>query len=189
LKSQILIGVGILIILNTVFLLAKVSNGNLETASYISNVIMMLIQVFALYIITLQLKHQKYLSIAQFISQIMDQLAEQKEFHQKIQGSEDPEITNAEVVSFLNVFENIAALIETEVIGIEHIDNPFAYRFFLTVHNKKVQKLELVEDAAYYKAIYKLHKNWLEYRKSKNLKTINVQNSLDCNPLYNELSA
>ncbi|WP_018416352.1 hypothetical protein [Teredinibacter turnerae] len=188
-RNQIYVAVGIIILVNTVFILSKVSGGSIENASYISNIIMMLIQIFALYVIVSQLKHQKYLSIAQFISQTMDQLAEQKEFHQKLQSVDDPEITNSEIVAFLNVFENIAALIETGVIGIEDIDNPFAYRFFLTVHHPKVQKMELLEDKAYYKAIFKLHKQWVEYRKSKKLKTINIQNSLDKEPLYNELAA
>ncbi|WP_462173072.1 hypothetical protein [Pseudoalteromonas xiamenensis] len=156
-----------------------------EIGSYSANIVLALIQVGALILIYSQLKHQKQLSVAQFISSIMEQLASQRDFHRKLENylkddSGELDIDNADIVAFLNVFENLAALIESGVINIDDIDQPFAYRFFLTVNNRVVQDLELIRDGKYYKSIYRLHKTWRKFRKAKDLPQIGKkEDSLD----------
>lgn len=154
--------------------LTGVEKSTFEIGSYSANIFLAFIQIFALYLIYSQLKHQKRLSIAQFVSSIMEQLASQKEFHRKLEkGLDDPEnapeIDEADIVAFLNVFENLSAVVESGVVSISDIDQPFAYRFFLTTNNQTVQDLELIPDGKYYKSIYRLHKQWRQYRKENDL--------------------
>jgi hypothetical protein len=159
------------------FMIFGVDKTAFEIGSYSANIFLAFIQIFALYLIYSQLKHQKRLSIAQFVSSIMEQLATQKEFHRKLvknldNPNEMPDIDEADIVAFLNVFENLSAVVESGVISISDIDQPFAYRFFLTTNNKTVQELELIPDGKYYKSIYRLHKQWISFRKENNLPQI-----------------
>lgn len=165
-------------LLGTVYLITSgAEKDTFEIGSYSANIFLAFVQIFALYLIYSQLKHQKRLSIAQFVSSIMEQLASQKEFHRKLvknldNPDEDPGVDEADIVAFLNVFENLSAVVESGVISIKDIDQPFAYRFFLTTNNKTVQDLELIPDGKYYKSIYRLHKQWIDFRKKNDLPQI-----------------
>lgn len=164
--------------LGTAFLLINgTDKDTFEMGSYSANIFLAFVQIFALYLIYLQLKHQKKLGIAQFVSSIMEQLASQKEFHRKLvknleRPDDVPDVDEADIVAFLNVFENLSAVVESGVISIKDIDQPFAYRFFLTTNNKTVQNLELIPDGKYYKSIYRLHKQWIKFRKENDLPQI-----------------
>ena len=157
----------------------------LELGSVSTNIVLALIQIGGLVLIYFQLRHQKQLSVAQFTSSIMEQLSSQREFHRKLEGhlqnpSDELNIDNAEIVAFLNVFENLASLLESGVIKIDNIDQPFAYRFFLAVNNTRVQDLELIRDGDYYRSIYRLHKKWKAFRELKHLPQIGEEeNSLE----------
>ncbi|MCG8611313.1 MAG: hypothetical protein MI864_12335 [Pseudomonadales bacterium] len=188
-RSNYWIVIGIFLALVAVFIVSFVAKqDDIKMAADIAAVIMMVIQIFALLIITAQLKQNKDLNKAQYLSKAMDQLADLRSVPDRLQNSANPDLNNSEIVAFLNVYELISALIDTNVISFDDIDNPFAHRFFLVTHHPKVQELELFRDAKFYKAVFKLHKNWLEYRSKKKIPTPS-ENSLEKYPLYQELSA
>ncbi|MFT4927331.1 MAG: hypothetical protein ACI8WB_003437 [Phenylobacterium sp.] len=187
-KIEYWIGIGVLAVINAGLGIAVVGKGDLQLASHISTVVMMLIQIIALLLITAQLSQNKHLHKAEYLSRTMDQLAALRDIPERLQNEETKDMKSSEIVAFLNVYELLSALIDTGVITFEDIDNPFSHRFFLVTHHPLVQEKELFRDAKYYKAIFKLHRNWLEYRASENIKT-SSKNSLESFDLYQELSA
>ena len=137
----------------------------MQLVAHVATVIMVLIQVFALVVIKRQLKLQEHINVANYTLQAMKELREHVELFEKIKDSEDANLSNAEIMSVLNVYENMSSLIDKGAIEFKDIDGPFAYRFFKVCNHPKIQTLELIPDAKYYTAIYRLHRKWLEYRK------------------------
>ena len=95
-----------------------------EIGSYSANIVLALIQIGALVLIYSQLKHQKQLSVAQFISSIMEQLASQKDFHRKLENynkitdivdiSGGLETSGLKDISKINIFLNKIKRIKNE---------------------------------------------------------------------------
>ncbi|ENN9982782.1 hypothetical protein ACT0L1_004352 [Vibrio vulnificus] len=160
----------------------------LQLFAHVSTVVMVVIQLLAFFVIKKQLSMQKHLNVANFTLRAMEQLGEQKVLHEKLQNKHSTDITKAEVVAFLNIYESISSLIDTGVITFEDIDNAFAHRFFLACNHPRVHELELKPDASYYKAIYRLHKKWLNYRESRKIETFE-DNSLRMYEFYETLAA
>ncbi|CAH6882891.1 membrane hypothetical protein [Vibrio chagasii] len=144
---------------------------DMDLLADIATVVMVLIQILALIVIKSQLKLQEHINVANYSLQATKELREHVELFQKIKESEDPDITNAEIMSALNVYENMSSLIEKGAISFKDIDSAFAFRFFQITDHPKVQQIELLPDAEFYSAIYRLHRKWLIYRESKEKKT------------------
>lgn len=88
-------------------------------------------------------------------------------------------------INYLVYLEGLAPLILSGVLKLDHIDDLFAYRFFLAVNNKNVQTDQLLRYAPYYQGCYKLYEFWSDYRK-KNCKPIILEaTSLDKIDFYN----
>lgn len=66
----------------------------------------------------------------------------------------------------LTFFETIYILKNRRVISFEIVDDLFAYRFFLAVHSDLFQKNKLGSQPENFRNIYKLEKEWLDYRVS-----------------------
>ena len=70
------------------------------------------------------------------------------------------------VSNYLTFFETIYILKKRRVINFKVIDDLFAYRFFLAVHSEYFQKSKLEPQPNNFKNIFKLEKEWLDYRVS-----------------------
>ena len=160
----------------------------MQMVAHVATVIMVVIQVLALVVIRRQLKLQEHLKVANYSLQAMRELREHVELFEKIKDSNEAELSNAEIMSLLNVYENLSSLIDKGAIEFSDIDGPFAYRFFQVCNHPTVQRLELIPDAKYYTAIYRLHRKWRDYRKSVG-KSTEEPHSLFFIEGYQELSA
>lgn len=74
------------------------------------------------------------------------------------------EITKGAISNYLTFFETIYILNKRGVLPFEIVDDLFAYRFFLAVHSKLFQDMKLKAQPENFKNIFKLEKEWLDYR-------------------------
>lgn len=75
------------------------------------------------------------------------------------------EFRKSQVSDYLTFFETIYLLIKNNVITFNAIDDLFAYRFFIAVHSEFIQQSKLKPQPDNFVNIFKLEKEWLEYRK------------------------
>ena len=75
-----------------------------------------------------------------------------------------------EISNYLTFFETMYLLLQERVIEIETLDDLFAYRFFIAVHNETIQKEKIIKTPYNFRNIFLLEKEWMEYRKRKGLK-------------------
>lgn len=68
------------------------------------------------------------------------------------------------ISNYLTFFETIYILCKRGVVSFDIIDDLFAYRFFLAVHSRFVQREKLIPQPENFKNIFLLEKEWLEYR-------------------------
>lgn len=97
----------------------------------------------------------------------------------------DLELDNASISNYLTFFEVFWILKEENTINFQFFDDLFAYRFFIAVHNPYIQKKKLVFAPFNFCNIYKLEKEWIEYRKAKGKPIYKPEYSLE-NVLDNE---
>ena len=74
------------------------------------------------------------------------------------------EITKAEISNYLTFFETIYLLEKNGVIDFKIIDDLFAYRFFLAVHSEVFQREKLGAQPENFNNIFKLEREWMDYR-------------------------
>jgi len=77
----------------------------------------------------------------------------------------EDEITNCDISNYLTLFETLYILLKRKVIDIKTLDDLFAYRFFLAVHNPYIQRKKLCASPKNFKNIFRLERMWLNYRK------------------------
>lgn len=82
-------------------------------------------------------------------------------------------------VNYLVYLEGLAPLILRGILKLEHVDDLFAYRFFLAMNHTAVQKDQLFLFPEYYRGCFKLYRVWKQYRKKNNLAVLMEENSLD----------
>jgi hypothetical protein len=150
-----------------------------EVVNAIAALISGLAASLGLLFVGLQLRSTDRLTKAQFINV----LAEGIDSHSEAETNLDPggkwyesdtplDQKDMEILEkYLNFFERVKFIFDTEVIDIETVDELFAYRFFHLVHNPNVrQQIILHPDIQpYYSSIFKLYYVWLEYRKNKRM--------------------
>lgn len=70
------------------------------------------------------------------------------------------------MVIYFTFFETLYDMIKKKIIKIENVDDLFGYRFFVFLHNKTIQDIELTNKIvmASYVNIFKLYDLWLRYR-------------------------
>ena len=73
-------------------------------------------------------------------------------------------IEKSSISNYLTFFETLYILKNRGVIEFEIIDDLFAYRFFLAVHSELFQELKLKPQPENFRNIFKLEKEWLDYR-------------------------
>ena len=77
-----------------------------------------------------------------------------------------PTFTKGEVSNYLTFFETVYILYKDGAISLEIINELFAYRFFLAVHNELVQEMKLKPQPDNFKNIFCLEYEWLKYRRA-----------------------
>lgn len=91
------------------------------------------------------------------------------------------------IVAYLEWLEELAAIVNQNLIDFEFIDDFLSYRFFTITNNKYVQDIELISEYENYRGIYKLHKNWSNYKKRVNLPILNEETSLSKTENYKKI--
>ena len=150
--------------------------------------------IIGLIAIWYQLKKNKEINDAQFIVEIFEQYRSHSELFNKISPYEERDLNLSKkdknkITSLLGFYESIYYLLEKKVISFHTVNNSFGYNFFSLVHHEYVQKSELASYGEYYRTIFKLHKIWVEFRKSKNQKIVGQNNSLEKLDEYEVLSS
>ena len=67
-------------------------------------------------------------------------------------------------VNYLVYLEGLAPLILNKVIDLSHIDDLFAYRYFIAMNNPIIQEISLKSFPEYYRGCYKIYRIWRDYR-------------------------
>lgn len=150
--------------------------------------------IIGLVAIWYQLKKNKEINDAQFIVEIFEQYRSHSELFNKISPYEERDLNLSKedknkITSLLGFYESIYYLLEKKVISFHTVNNSFGYNFFSLVHHEYVQKSELASYCEYYRTIFKLHKIWVEFRKSENQKIVGQNNSLEKLDEYEVLSS
>jgi len=128
-----------------------------------------------------QMRREKNIAEGEFIYSLYDGFSNNekiKDIYQKLeecknQGcKKDPFVKDdiGNIIDYLTFFETMYLLIKRKIIKIDLIDELFAYRFFIAVHNPYVQKKNLIKYNTYYKNTYRLHKMWVSHRLENNEK-------------------
>ena len=78
--------------------------------------------------------------------------------------NEPPVIEKGSISNYLTFFETIYILKNRGVLTFAVIDDLFAYRFFMAVHSELFQNSKLGPQPENFINIFKLEKEWLEYR-------------------------
>ena len=160
----------------------------LQERSSISETITTVTAALGVFAIWHEMKRSKDLAEAEFIINLNKSFVENKNMNaiyyklEKYRNKSDKEVFDESeipsIVQYLTFYETIYGLLRRNLLKIEIIDDLFAYRFFLIVHNEEVQRKELIKDRKYYKNIYMLHDLWTNYREKNKLDIIMPLSSL-----------
>lgn len=82
-------------------------------------------------------------------------------------------------INYLVYLEGLAPLILRDVLQLKHVDDLFAYRFFLAINNRELQEKELFRFPEYYRGCLKLYEKWKRYRKQHHFDILLEENSID----------
>jgi hypothetical protein len=98
------------------------------------------------------------------------------------------EISKGQISNYLTFFETIYILKKDDEIDFKHLDDLFAYRFFMAVHSKVIQQRKLKTQHQNFRNIFCLEKEWLEYRNSKQTNSEGIHtNDVYTNFMLNKL--
>ena len=84
-----------------------------------------------------------------------------------------------DIVAYLEWLEELATIVNQNLIDFEFIDDYLSYRFFLITNNKYVQDIELINEYENYRGIYKMHKSWTQYKRKNQLPILQEKTSLN----------
>jgi hypothetical protein len=79
-------------------------------------------------------------------------------------NGEDPR-DRMRITTYLTFFETLFYLIEKKRITIRAADHLFGYRFFLAMHDKKIQEIKFTSGDRSYANLFKLYVLWAAYRR------------------------
>ncbi|MGE5390042.1 MAG: GNAT family N-acetyltransferase, partial [Deltaproteobacteria bacterium] len=99
----------------------------------------------------------------------------------------------SEIAAFFSFFENIAFLIDNNVVSLRDVDSLFGYRFFSAMHCRWLQETQILPASSSYSDIFRLYESWLHYRKVQSGKggygmhTVRYENRYSGEYLQNKL--
>lgn len=91
-----------------------------------------------------------------------------------------------DIIHYLTWCEELANLVEQNVIKISQFENIFSYRFFLITNNKFVQETELVPYHFDWNGVYRLHYQWCKYKRKHGIRIQHEDQSLEKTSCYQE---
>lgn len=154
----------------------------------ISNVVTIITAIVGAVALFVQFKKDKDLNMASFVidysvqfydiynlTDIMDELEKcrvDKKYKLDVQKY------YKDIVAYLEWLESLAALVNSNILSIEKIDDVLSYRFFLIVNNKQVQDAEIIPCKEFYRGIFKLYEEWSAYKKKRGRLIIFEENEL-----------
>lgn len=92
------------------------------------------------------------------------------EYDMEIESDYQNEISNCDISNYLTLFETLYILLRRKVVDMKLLDDLFAYRFFLAVHNPYMQRKKLAISPKNFKNIFRLERIWLNYRRKNDIK-------------------
>lgn len=129
----------------------------------------------------INLSHNFYLTEGP--KQILDKLEMYRKGNKNIFSEKD----YSAIVTYLEWLEELAVIVNQELVDFKFVDDFFSYRFFLITNNEYVQAMELISEYENYRGIYKLHKNWSQYKKSQGLPILQDETDLSKTKNYNKI--
>ena len=121
-------------------------------------------------------KHQNDVEKAEFILEYNRSFVENEKMTEmerymecKLTGADYGEVSDLtehrqDMVNYLVYLEGLASCILDDILDFDHIDDLFAYRFFLAMNHPEVQSIDLLPYATYYRGCFRLYDKWLRYR-------------------------
>lgn len=164
----------------------------------ISNIVTIITAIVGAVALFVQFKKDKDLNMASFVIDYSVQFYDIYNLNNILNELEkcrvdkdyklDVEKNYQDIVAYLQWLESLAALVNTNLLTIEKIDDVLSYRFFLIVNNKQIQEAELIPCKEFYRGIFKMYKEWSAYKKKKGLFIIFEENELSNYPEYKEIN-
>lgn len=163
----------------------------------ISNIVTIITAIVGAVALFIQFKKDKELNMASFVIDYSVQFYDIYNLNNILNELEkcrvdkkyklDVEKNYQDIVAYLQWLESLAALVNTNLLTIEKIDNVLSYRFFLIVNNKEVQDKEIIPCREFYRGIFELYEKWSAYKKKKNMQIIFEENELSLREEYKEI--
>ena len=164
----------------------------------ISNIVTVITAIVGAVALFIQFKKDKDLNMASFVidysvqfydiyklNNVLNELEKcRKDPNYKINIKENYQ----DIVAYLQWLESLAALVNSELLTIDKIDDVLSYRFFLIVNNRQIQEEEIIPCREFYRGIFKLYDKWSKYKKKKNMYIIFEENELSKCVEYNEIN-
>jgi hypothetical protein len=132
------------------------------------------------YFIYRQIKRGEDVDFARFYVDLNDSLTQSKAYEEVFRRLTDYELKSNQyepfcdedifvILTYLNFFVSMSALIEKGILTIEDIDELYAWRFFAAMDNPDIQKVELDQYNHYHSRLYFLYYRWHNYREGRGL--------------------
>lgn len=189
-KRGIIIGNICFVVFTVLFAFIWVNNIDIinKNSPFVENSISLLALLIAgvgVIMVVVQLRDTRKLQEAEFIVNLNHAFVDNanyakmySELEKYDKENKTPEISRIEISNYLTFFETIYLLVKRRGIQMETLDDLFAYRFFLAVHNETVQNMKLVNEPYNFRNIYYLEDLWTKYRKERGFDVYREENNL-----------
>lgn len=153
-----------------------VAGSGIPGEAYIENsigILSLIVSLVSAILIIVQLKEAGNIQEAEFIVNLNQSFVENEDYakvYTELEKSDnkghlEADVSRIQISNYFTFFETIYLLLEQGTIRMKVLDDLFAYRFFLAVHNEKVQKEKMVTSPYNFRNIYYLEEIWRNYRK------------------------
>ena len=155
-------------------LIADIDNGlNWNQLGSLGSLFSGVAALVALLFVAYQLLEQKRIARAEFVNHLAADIERNIELESKLdlrgelyESKESLGSLKVEAIErYLNFFERVYYIVTSGAVDLATIDGLFAYRFFHMAHNPNVQAyILLLENRAYFRPLFRLHRRWLRFR-------------------------
>lgn len=143
----------------------------------------------ALIFIGIQLRGTQKLTKAQFINDLAKDIDNHSKMEISLEASgnlyEEQQALTMDQIGAINrlcnFFERVKLILDTDVLDMEQVDRMFAYRFFYLMHNPNVQRHVILHEEVepYYKSLFELYTEWVDYRQQKSISIPRIDYSIE----------
>lgn len=157
-----------------------------DIVGYTIDLLAVLIAFLGALLVVIQLHGSEKIQTAEFIMNLNQGFVENELYakvYSQLEGfdlrGEKVTLTRSEISNYLTFFETVYLLFLEGAINIDVLNDLFAYRFFLAVHNEYIQEAKLVSSPNNFRNIYYLEKLWMDYRKENGQTIYKEDNCLE----------